>query len=116
MESQTVHTHRRMRNRRRWAYRLPRLVPFLPWWLYLAALIYSAIFPLTNLAGGDLAEVGIAVTTPFIAVAWGGGLLLVGILRTEHAYLLGFGLAVFAQVVLLMSLAAVVFRKCRDGA
>jgi len=105
-----------MHKLRRWAYRLPVLALSLPWWQYLAALIYSAIFPLTNIAGGGLAEFGVAVTRPFIAVAWGGGVLLAATLHAEHAYLLGFGLAVFAQVVLLMSLVTLVVRKRCDEA
>lgn len=68
-----------------------------------AAAIYSVVFPLTNLAGGDFMLVGILLTLPFLPLAWVGGLAVVWLFGSESFYLLGAALTVFLQVVALVA-------------
>lgn len=63
---------------------------------------YSAIFPLTNLAGGGLALAGIAVTLPFLSLAWVGGMAMVRLVGNEEAYLMGAFITIFVQVLLVL--------------
>lgn len=65
-----------------------------------AALAYSMIFPLTNLAGGSAMFVGILLTMPFLPLAWVGGMILVSV-AGEKAFLYGAFITVLAQVLLL---------------
>lgn len=72
--------------------------------MLLAAVMYSAIFPLSNLFGGGVAMAGIFITLPFLPLGWIGGLSLVWLLGTERAFLAGVAISVFCQVVPLMAL------------
>lgn len=80
------------------------------------ALAYSAVFPLTNLAGGALAMFGIIVTLPFLGLAWIGGMVLVSLVGSEQAYLVGASLTVFLQVVSVMFVRSGILRKRDVGA
>ena len=83
--------------------------------LFIAA-AYSAIFPLTNLVGGGLAMFGIALTLPFLGLAWVGGTALASLFRNEGAYLAGAALTVFLQVLLVLLIREAVIRKRNPGA
>ena len=61
-------------------------------------LTYSAIFPITNLIGGMIMSVGLFISTPFLPLAWIGGMIMVGITKTENSYLFGAFLTIFIQV------------------
>ncbi len=67
---------------------------------FVLAAVYSSIFPLTNLAGGTVALLGIVLTLPFLPLAWVGGMALVSV-SGEATYLLGAAIAVFIQVLVL---------------
>jgi hypothetical protein len=77
----------------------------------LLALAYAAIFPVTNLVGGGISLLGIAVTLPFLPVAWVTGMAAVSIAHSEAAYLVGASLGVLVQVLLLVW----VYAKIRKG-
>jgi hypothetical protein len=66
--------------------------------LLLSVFAYSAIFPITNLAGGEAAGFGIFVSLPFLPVAWMGGVVTVWIAGSEKFYLIGAFIAIFIQV------------------
>ena len=68
---------------------------------FLLAVGYAAVFPLTNLVGGAMAMVGIAVTLPFLPIGWVVGMILVSITKSESTYLVGASIAVLSQVVVL---------------
>lgn len=80
------------------------------------ALAYSAVFPLTNLAGGWVASLGILVTLPFLGLGWIGGMIMVSLVGRESAYLVGVFLMVFFQLVLILFARAAVSRKKDSGA
>ena len=63
---------------------------------------YSAIFPVTNWMGGPIAMVGILATLPFLPISWVAGMAAVSITKSEHSYLVGAGLAVLAQAMILL--------------
>jgi hypothetical protein len=77
----------------------------------LLPLAYAAIFPITNLVGGGISLLGIAVTLPFLPVAWVVGMAAVSITHSEAAYLAGASLGVLVQVLLLIW----VYAKIRKG-
>lgn len=62
---------------------------------------YSLIFPMSNLVGGTIAEVGLVLTIPFLPVAWIFGVYFVSVTGSESTYLIGVFIAVFVQVWLL---------------
>ena len=69
-------------------------------------LVYSAIFPATNLIGGSVMTIGIILSIPFLPLAWIGGMICVQLFGTEDAYLLGAFLTIFIQVFGLATWAA----------
>jgi hypothetical protein len=75
------------------------------------ALAYALIFPLTNLVGGGISLFGIVATLPFLPLAWVAGMAAVSLTQSEHAYLVGASLAVFLQVILILSISAYFLRR-----
>lgn len=75
------------------------------------AVVYSAIFPLSNLVGGVVAGIGIVVTLPFLGLAWIGGMTAVSLVGNEAAYLAGAFLTILTQVLLLLLVRAAVSRR-----
>ena len=66
------------------------------------AVAYSAIFPVTNLAGDPFMSIGIIATLPFLGLAWIGGMFMVSLIGTEEVYLIGSFLTILLQVLLLL--------------
>ena len=64
----------------------------------LLIIIYSLIFPLSNLMGGVLSSIALWLTAPFMLLGWLGGMIFVWVAGTERAYLLGVFISIFAQV------------------
>jgi hypothetical protein len=67
-------------------------------------LIYSAIFPVTNLIGGGVMLIGIILTIPFLPFAWVVGVGFVNLFGSESFYLIGAYFGIFLQVIFLMPL------------
>jgi hypothetical protein len=68
----------------------------------IAIVVYSLIFPLTQLMGESFVVVGFLVTLPFVPIAYICGMVTAVTFGSETGYIFGFSLAVLAQVVLVV--------------
>lgn len=59
---------------------------------------YALVFPLTNMVGGTIAQIGITLTIPFLPFAWMFGVYFSSLVGNESTYLLGAFIAIFFQV------------------
>lgn len=60
-------------------------------------LIYSLVFPLSNLVGGSIMLAGIFLTLPALPLAWIGGMSIVWLFGNENLYLIGAGMTILLQ-------------------
>ena len=68
-----------------------------------ASFAYACVFPLTNLAGGAVAFIGIVISMPFLPISWIGGMTLVWVFGSESAYLFGASITTLIQVLVLQA-------------
>jgi hypothetical protein len=68
----------------------------------LVVFIYSSIYPITNIVGGNIMDFGIFVSLPFLPFAWMGGMIVVWIAGSEKVYLLCAFISIFIQVWLVV--------------
>jgi hypothetical protein len=77
----------------------------------LIALMYSAIYPITNIFGGEISLFGMAITFPFLFIASACGMVIIGLVGTENAYFIGAYPAVVIQV-LVCTVMWVIIKRC----
>jgi hypothetical protein len=74
----------------------------------IAIIIYSLIFPLTQLMGEPFVVVGLLLTSPFLPIAYICGMLVAGLFGSEAGYVVGSCMAVMVQVALALVVVVVV--------